>query len=46
MALLGTITKHKIVPGVTKKNYYDALKEILTDDILTRNRELCDIYAS
>ncbi len=46
MALLGTIAKHKIVPGVTKENYHDALEDLLTGEMLTRNRDLFDIYAS
>lgn len=46
MALLGTIAKHSIIPNVTKKNYHDALEDLLTGDILAKNRDLFDIYAS
>ena len=42
MALLGTIAKHKLLPGVTKANYSDALKDLLTGEMLTKNLGLYD----
>ena len=46
MALLGAIAKHKLVPGVTKENYYDALEDLLAGDLLTKNKALFEVYAS
>ena len=46
MALLGTIAKYKLVPGVTKKNYHDALEDLQTGEMLSKNRDLFDVYAS
>ena len=46
MALLGTIAKYKLVPGVTKENYHDALKDLQTGEMLGKNRDLFDVYAS
>ncbi|MDM8535192.1 2-oxoacid:acceptor oxidoreductase family protein [Desulfobacterales bacterium HSG17] len=46
MALLGTIAKYKLVPGVTKENYYDALEDLLTGEMLTNNKAVFALYAS
>ena len=46
MALLGTIAKYKLVPGVTKENYHDALEDLLASKMLTDNKVLFELYAS
>ncbi|MEN8210238.1 MAG: 2-oxoacid:acceptor oxidoreductase family protein [Thermodesulfobacteriota bacterium] len=46
MALLGTIAKYKLVPNVTKGNYHNALEDLQTGRMLSKNRGLFDVYAS
>jgi len=46
MALLGTVAKHRIIPGVTKENYNDALEDLMAGEMLRKNRVLFDMYAS
>jgi len=45
MALLGTISKHRIIPGVSKKNYVSALKDLLTGEMLSKNTAIFNSYA-
>jgi indolepyruvate ferredoxin oxidoreductase beta subunit len=45
MALLGIVAKHNLIPGVTKKNYTDALEDLLTGDMFNKNKALFDAYA-
>jgi len=46
MALLGTIAKHALVPGVTAKNYTAALADLLAGDMLKKNQAIFDAYAA
>ena len=46
MALLGTIAKHRLIPGVSKKNYDAALGDLLSGEMLRKNRAIFDVYAS
>ena len=46
MALLGTIAKHRIVPGVSKENYGAALEDLLSGEMLSKNRAIFDAYAA
>jgi len=46
MALLGTLSKHRLVPGISKDHYEAALEDLLTGDMLSRNRAVFDAYAS
>ena len=46
MALLGTIAKHRLVPGVTKENYDQAMEDLLAGDMLSKNRVIFDAYAA
>ncbi|MBU1340688.1 MAG: 2-oxoacid:acceptor oxidoreductase family protein [Proteobacteria bacterium] len=46
MALLGTIAKKKLIPGVSKENFDAALEDLLTGDMLKKNRAIYDAYAS
>ena len=45
MALLGTIAKHGIIPGVSNKNYITALEDLLTGEMLSKNTAIFDAYA-
>ncbi|RLC05834.1 MAG: pyruvate ferredoxin oxidoreductase [Deltaproteobacteria bacterium] len=45
MALLGTIAKQRIVPGVSKQNYDDALEDLLSGEMLRKNKEIFNVYA-
>ena len=45
MALLGTLAKKRIIPGVSKQNYDDALEDLLTGEMLKKNREIFNAYA-
>ncbi len=46
MALLGTVAKHRLIPGVTKENYNDALEDLMAGEMLRKNRVIFDVYAS
>jgi len=46
MALLGTISKHGIIPGLTKENYDNALNDLLSGEMLSKNRAIFDAYAA
>jgi indolepyruvate ferredoxin oxidoreductase beta subunit len=46
MALLGTIAKHGLIPGVSKKDYDKALEALLTGEMLKNNRVIFDGYAA
>ncbi|MDY6792505.1 MAG: 2-oxoacid:acceptor oxidoreductase family protein [Thermodesulfobacteriota bacterium] len=46
MALLGTVAKHRLIPGVKKENYDDALEDLLTGEMLTKNRATFNAYTS
>ena len=38
MALLGTVAKHRLVPGVSKKNYDTALEDLLAGEMLKKTK--------
>ena len=44
MALLGTVAKRKLVPGVEKDHFRVALEDLLTGDMLKNNLALFDAY--
>lgn len=46
MALLGTIAKHGIIPGVSIKNYAAALEDLLSGEMLNKNSVIFDTYAA
>lgn len=46
MALLGTLAKRQIIPGLVKENYDAALNDLLSGDILKKNRAVFDRYAA
>ena len=46
MALLGTIAKHGIISGVSIKNYAAALEDLLSGEMLNKNRVIFDTYAA
>ena len=46
MALLGTIAKHRVVPGVSEQNYGTALEDMLAGKMLNKNRAIFDAYAT
>ena len=46
MALLGTIAKYGIIPGVSIKNYAAALEDLLSGEMLNKNRVIFDTYAA
>jgi len=45
MALLGTIAKHRLIPGVSKENYNTALGDLLSGEMLRKNRAIFNTYA-
>ncbi|MFH2092188.1 MAG: 2-oxoacid:acceptor oxidoreductase family protein [Pseudomonadota bacterium] len=45
MVLLGVLAKHRIVPGVHKKNYVAALEDLLTGTLLETNMAIFNEYA-
>jgi indolepyruvate ferredoxin oxidoreductase beta subunit len=45
MALLGSLAKYRVIPGLVKKNYHDALTDLLAGDLLEKNRAVFDGYA-
>ena len=46
MALLGMVAKHGLIPGVSKKDYDMALKDLLTEEMLKNNRKIFDGYCA
>lgn len=46
MALLGTLAKRQIIPGLVKENYDAALNDLLSGDLLKKNRAVFDRYAA
>ena len=46
MALLGTIAKYGIIPGVSIKNYAAALEDLLSGEMLNKNSVIFDTYAA
>ncbi len=46
MALLGTVAKHRLIPGVSKENYDAALEDLLAGEMLRKNRTIFNVYAS
>ncbi len=46
MALLGTVAKHDLIPGVSKENYDTALEDLLTGEMLKNNQAIFDGYAA
>ncbi len=45
MALVGTVAKHGLIPGVTKADYTRALEDLLTGDTLVQNLNIFNRYA-
>lgn len=45
MALLGTLAKHEIIPGVLTEHYTAALEDLLSGELLTQNKALFDAFA-
>ena len=45
MAILGTIAKYKTIPGVLKTHYDQAIEDLLSGSMLTKNRAVLDAYA-
>ncbi len=45
MALVGTVSKHGLIPGVSKGDYTSALGDLLTGEMLTRNLDVFNQYA-
>ncbi len=46
MALLGTIAKLGVIPGVSKDHYIAALKDLLAGEMLDKNLVVFDAYAN
>ncbi|WP_300455886.1 2-oxoacid:acceptor oxidoreductase family protein [Desulfobacula sp.] len=46
MALLGSLAKQRLIPGVTKEHYDMALEDLLTGEMLKKNRAIFEGYAS
>jgi len=46
MALLGAVSKHGLIPGVSKQHYDAALDDLLSGDMLKKNRAVFDACAS
>jgi len=45
MALVGTVAKHALIPGVSKQDYARALEDLLEGDMLARNLDIFNQYA-
>jgi len=45
MALLGTMAKHELIPGVLRTHYIKALEDLLKEEILPRNLDVFEHYA-
>lgn len=46
MALLGTLAKNRLVPGVSTDHYGAALEDLLTGELLRKNRAVFDAFSS
>jgi indolepyruvate ferredoxin oxidoreductase beta subunit len=46
MALLGAVSKNALIPGVSKQNYEAALEDLLSGDLLKKNRAVFDAFAA
>lgn len=45
MALVGTVAKYKLIPGVGRSDYERALEDLLAGSMLSRNLEVFNRYA-
>jgi indolepyruvate ferredoxin oxidoreductase beta subunit len=45
MALVGTVARYALIPGILKKDYAKALEDLLTGDSLAHNQDVFDHYA-
>jgi indolepyruvate ferredoxin oxidoreductase beta subunit len=45
MALVGTVAKYALIPGVSKRHYANALEDLLTGDLLVQNLDVFNRYA-
>lgn len=45
MALVGSVAKHGLIPGVSRTNYTRALENLLAGEILARNLDVFNRYA-
>jgi len=45
IALVGTVAKQGLIPGVSKEDYARALEDLLSGDILARNLDIFNQYA-
>jgi Pyruvate/2-oxoacid:ferredoxin oxidoreductase gamma subunit len=45
MALLGAVSKNALIPGVTKVHFDAALEDLLSGDMLKKNRAVFDAWA-
>ena len=45
MALLGAVSKNALIPGVSKQHYEAALDDLLSGDLLKKNRAVFDSWA-
>jgi len=45
MALLGAVSKNTLIPGVSKQHYEAALDDLLSGDLLKKNRAVFDAFA-
>ena len=45
MALLGAVSKNALIPGVSKQHYEAALEDLLSGDMLKKNRAVFDTWA-
>jgi indolepyruvate ferredoxin oxidoreductase beta subunit len=46
MALLGAVSKNTLIPGVSKEHYEAALEDLLSGDLLEKNRAVFDAFAA
>jgi indolepyruvate ferredoxin oxidoreductase beta subunit len=46
MALLGTVSKNALIPGVSKQHYKAALEDLLSGGLLKKNRAVFDAFAA
>ena len=45
MALLGAVSKNALIPGVAKIHFDEALEDLLSGDMLKKNRAVFDVFA-
>ena len=46
MVLLGSVSKNALIPGVSKRHYEAALDDLLSGDLLKKNRAVFDAFAA